>query len=386
MKKSPLLVIFLIIFFDLMCFGIVIPILPYYSKDFGASAFELGLLMASFSVAQFLFSPLWGTLSDRFGRRPILLSTIFGGSLAMLAMGFATSLPLLFLGRILAGIFGANISTASAYIADVTDEKNRAKGMGIIGAGFGLGFIFGPAIGGLLSPHGYRVPILAASALSLFNLFFAYIVLCEPKLSQKARNANRRKLSWNLAREAFQNPLTAVPLTLFFFCTLAFTQLEVAFGLFVLDRFHYDARHAGALLAVMGVVMVAVQGGAIGRLSKKFGERKLVLIGIASMTVALLGAAVSFSAVIFACFLAWIAFGNGLVNPSLSSLVSKGAPENIRGGMMGIYQSMGSLARIIGPPISGFLFDHFGSASPIYAASVVMALTVIYASKIKYVS
>jgi DHA1 family tetracycline resistance protein-like MFS transporter len=176
MRRSPLLMIFLIVFLDLVGFGIIIPILPYYAQSFGASAQGLGWLMASYSIAQFFFSPLWGSLSDRVGRRKVLLFTVAGGALAMTAAGLAQSFFLLFLARILAGIFGANISTASAYIADVTTEENRAKGMGIIGAGFGLGFIFGPAIGGILSPYGFSVPIFLAAALNISNFLLLYFL------------------------------------------------------------------------------------------------------------------------------------------------------------------------------------------------------------------
>jgi len=377
MKKSPLLIIFLIVFLDLVGFGIVIPILPYYSKDFGANAFILGWLMASYSIAQFLFAPFWGALSDRFGRRPILLTTILGGAISLTVTAFAPSLFLLFLGRSLAGIFGANISTASAYIADVTSPENRAKGMGIIGAGFGLGFIFGPAIGGILSSHGYQVPILVAAILNLFNFIFAFFVLNEPAANSEARKENRRKISLSLAREALAAPSTAIPILLFFLSTLAFTQLEVSFALFVLEKFGFKAQKAGILLAGMGVVMVLIQGGLIGKLAKKFGEKNLLIFGFSCMAIAMCGAGLSPTALSFALFLLFISLGNGLVNPSLSSLMSKGSPDNLRGSFMGIYQSAGSLARIIGPPISGFLFDNAGIASPIFISSILMFFTSI---------
>lgn len=375
MKKSPLLTIFFIIFLDLVGFGIVIPILPYFSKDFGASAFSLGWLMASYSIAQFLFAPVWGSISDRYGRRPVLLATIFGGAISLTATALAPSLPFLFLGRLLSGIFGANISTASAYIADVTTPENRAKGMGIIGAGFGLGFIFGPAIGGILSSHGYQLPILTAAVLNLVNFCFAAVVLREPNLKSTERENNRRKISFALFQKVLANKATALPVILFFFSTLAFTHLEVSFALFVLERFDYTARKAGLLLGGMGLVMVMIQGGLIGKLVKKFGERRLLHFGFFCMAIAMAGAGLSFTVPLFAFFLFFIAIGNGLVNPSLSSLMSKASPENTRGAFMGAYQSAGSLARIIGPPISGLLFDKAGIASPIFVASFLMVVT-----------
>jgi multidrug resistance protein len=369
-KRSPLLVIFFVVFLDLVAFGIVIPILPYYSKTFGATAFGLGWLMAIYSIAQFLFSPLWGSLSDRIGRRPVLLITILGGACSMVATALAGTFWLLFFARLLAGLFAANISTASAYIADVTPPSERAKGMGIIGAGFGLGFIFGPAIGGLLSVHGYELPILFAAGLGLANFLFALFTLTEPEKTVQTQ----KKFSFNGLKSAFARGATAVPIGLFFLSTLAFTQLEVVFALFVLARFGFEARDAGWLLAGMGLVSAFFQGGLIGRLAKKYGEKNLLPLGFAFFALSMAGAALSPTVLAFTLFLFGIAIGSGLVNPSLSSLVSKGAPEDGRGGVMGIYQSAGSFARVVGPPVAGLMFDRLGIATPILVSSGIMAL------------
>lgn len=374
MKKSPLLVIFFVVFLDLVAFGIVIPILPYYSKTFGANAFALGWLMAIFSIAQFLFSPIWGGLSDKIGRRPVLLLTILGGAAAMVATALAGSFWILFAARLLAGIFGANISTAAAYIADVTPPSERAKGMGIIGASYGLGFIFGPAIGGLLSVYGYHVPILLAAILSFLNFIFAFFVLRETLKTGSNEAPAGKKFSYTGLQVAFAKGTTAIPIVLFFLSTLAFTQLEVVFGLFVLSRFGFEARDAGWLLAGMGLVSAFFQGGLIGRLAKKYGERNLLPVGFFFFTLCLAGAALSPTVLIFTLFLFGVAVGNGLVNPSLSSLVSKGAPGDKRGGVMGIYQSAGSLARVIGPPAAGLMFDRMSTASPILLSSGLMAV------------
>lgn len=382
MKGKPLLTIFFIVFLDLVGFGIIIPILPYYSRDFGATAFSLGFLMAAYSMAQFLFAPFWGSLSDHYGRRPILLVTICGIILATLATALSSALWMLFLARTLAGIFGANISTASAYIADVTKPEDRAKGMGIIGAGFGLGFIFGPAIGGVLSHYGYQVPLFLAAALSFINLLFAYSTLEEPALSEAGRQANRRRLSWQLVKRTFASAKTAAPVLTFFAVTLGFTQLEVAFGLYVLHTFHYTAQPAGILLAMMGIVMVVIQGGLIGRLSKHFGETKLVLFGLVTMALGMVMAGLASVVPVFVVALLLIAIANGLINPSLSSLMSKGASHDERGGLMGIYQSGGSLARIIGPPIAGFCFEHYAKASPIFLAAGIMVAALFVAIRL----
>ncbi|NUM88250.1 MAG: MFS transporter [Bdellovibrionales bacterium] len=373
MGKSPLFSIFLVVFLDLVGFGVVIPILPYYSQEFGATGSTLGWLMATYSITQFIFSPFWGSVSDRRGRRPVLLSTILGGSLAMAATAYAPSLGFLFLARALAGFFGANISTASAYIADITSPESRAKGMGVIGAGFGLGFIFGPAIGGVLSRWGYPVPILAASGLGLLNFALAFLTLKEPS----EKTGTRRKLSWNLAREGLATRATAAPILLFFLGTLAFTQLEVTFALFVQSRFHLGAPQAGGLLAAMGLVMAAIQGGAIGGLARRFGEQKLVPLGQITIAAGVLAAAWSPALAFFAGALLLVAVGNAVVNPSLSSLASKGAPADRQGEILGVYQSAGSLSRIVGPPLAGYLFDHAGIASPLLLTSFLCAMAAL---------
>ena len=379
MKRSPLFVIFFVVFIDLVGFGIVIPILPYYSREFGANAWDLGWLMAIYSIMQFGFSPFWGSLSDRFGRRSILLTTILGTALALTATASAKSLLTLFVARGLAGIFAANISTAGAYIADVTPPEDRAKGMGIIGASFGLGFLFGPFIGGSLAPYGYPVPIFTAAALGVLNFFFALAVLKEPKIASEIRKEHRRKFSWNLMKDSLSDPRTALPITLFFLATLGMTQLEVTFGFYVLTKFGLGARDAGFLLGGMGIVAVLVQGGLIGRLAKKYGEFRLATAGLFIAAIALVLAPLPSSAHWFATTLALLAVGTGIVNPSLSSTVSKAAHEHKRGEVMGVYQSAGSFARIIGPLIAGFVYDHIGIASPIFISALLMAIAGITA-------
>jgi DHA1 family tetracycline resistance protein-like MFS transporter len=376
MKKSPLFTIFLVVFFDLLSFGIVIPILPYYSKTFGASAFQLGWLMAAYSIAQFLCSPLWGSLSDRVGRRPVLLCTILLGASSMVFTALAPTYGLLLVARFVAGAFAANISTANAYIADITTEENRAKGMGVIGAGFGLGFIFGPAIGGLLAANGnYALPILCAAGLGFLNFVFAFFVLEEPARATTPATRSR----WAGFGESLGKFRTGLPIGLFFLHTLAFTQLEVAFGLFVLSQFGYGPRGAGGFLAGMGVVSAILQGGLIGRLSKKYGETGLLPAAFFFLMIGMAAAAFAGTPTWFALALLPVAIGMGIANPCLSSLASKGAAASKRGTVMGIYQSAGSLARIIGPPVAGFLFDAIGPRAPLLGSSGLVACGLVIA-------
>ncbi len=363
MKKSPLFIIFLVVFIDLVGFGIVIPILPYYAKTYGASATMLGWLMTSYSAMQFIFAPIWGRLSDRIGRRPVLLGSMAGIALSMVILGLAPSLLWLFIGRAFAGICGANISTATAYIADVTSEKDRAKGMGLIGAAFGLGFIFGPAIGGVLSRFGYSVPMFAAAALSLANIVFAYFKLAEPPGTQELRAQHRdRRFDRNAIRETMGDPRTRMAVLLFFIATVAITQMEVTFALFMQARYGFEAQGTGWLLAFMGIIMVVVQGGLIGRLSNRFGEARLILAGTIMMAIALVLMAQALHLSGLMIGVAVLGLGNGITNPSLMSLASHGAVPERRGATMGVYQSAGSLARVVGPPWPGSCMT--SSASP----------------------
>ena len=386
--RSLLLTLFLVIFIDLLGFGIVIPILPYFAKKFGAGGIELGLLMMVYSLMQFLMAPVWGLLSDRYGRKPILLMSIAGSMGSMILMGFAESLTMLFVGRILAGFFGANISTAYAYVADITDESNRAKGMGIIGAAFGLGFIFGPAFGGILAgPEGhYYIPMFAGAALAGFNLILAFFTLKEPPLDQSARAANRsRKLNWDAIQLVTQKTMVSTVIWMFFLLTLAVTQLEVVFALYMNKLFNLEAREAGFALALSGFFMVLMQGGLVGRLAKKYGESKLVTAGGVIAFIGLLAFALSPSLELAIVFLCFLSIGHGMLHPSLSSLTSQYADPTRRGFVMGVFHSGSSLARIIGPLIAGLLYDETVLQAPFYFGSILLIFLValnVYSKKL----
>ena len=377
MNKKSLLIIFLVVFIDLLGFGMIIPILPYYAKFFGASGTVLGLLMMSYSAMQFIFAPVWGRLSDRIGRRPVLLATIAGIGGSMLILGAAQSLLWLFAGRLLAGFFGANISTASAYIADITPPESRAKGMGMIGAAFGLGFLFGPALGGFLSQWGYGTAAWGAAGLSFCNVIFAFFQLKEPPLTEEVRKLHRHRADKKAWLQTLTEPKTGLPIFLFFLVTTGIAQLETTFALFLLARFGLDAQHAGTILAAMAVVMVAVQGGGIGKLVRIFGEPTLVMMGTALMAIGLLAASNSMQLSWFIVALLFHALGYGMTNPTLSSLVSKNAPQGTQGATMGVYQSAGSLARIVGPLLAGILFDHGGIQVPFWVASGIFSAALL---------
>jgi DHA1 family tetracycline resistance protein-like MFS transporter len=360
MKRSPLLVIFVTVFIDLVGFGIVIPVLPFYAEGtrFGATPREVGLLFASYSIMQLIFAPVLGRLSDKHGRRPVLLMSLLGTCLGFLILGFANTLWMLFLGRIIDGISGGNISTAQAYIADITTKENRAKGMGLIGAAFGLGFVFGPAIGGILSRWGINIPFLFAGGLALANAVLLYFTLPETVTpDHPARVSAARGRGWKQLLDALQRPQLAFVLTIYFLSIVAFSIMTASFSLFMMFRLGYDAWHNGWMFAFVGIVSAIIQGGLIGRLVKRFGEPRLVIIGgllfAASLfatpfvgpTVGLLG---------LLLIGATSSIGNALMAPSLSSLASKSASAKEQGSVLGVTQSVASLARAVGPTIAAF--------------------------------
>src|SRR5499426_3781437 len=282
MKRSPLLVIFITVFIDLVGFGIVIPVLPYYAEGtkFGATPSQVGLLFASYSIMQLVFAPVLGRLSDKYGRRPILLASLLGTALGFLILGFATTLWMLFIGRIIDGISGGNISTAQAYIADVTTKEDRAKGMGLIGAAFGLGFVFGPAIGGILGRWGIHIPFLFAGGLAFANAILLYFTLPETITpDHPARTSAATGRGWGRLITALRDPRLAYVLTIYFVSIVAFSIMTASFSLFLMFRLGYDAFHNGWIFAYVGVISAIIQGGLIGKLVKQFGEAVLVILG-----------------------------------------------------------------------------------------------------------
>lgn len=373
MRRSPLFIIFLIVFLDLVGFGMIIPILPYYASSFQASAFQSTLLMMCYSGMQFLFNPFWGRLSDKIGRRPVLLLSIAGIAGSMFILAQASSLAWLFAARILGGMFAANISTASAYIADITPPEERSKRMGgIIGVSFGLGFLLGPAIGGFLSKWGYGTAAFAVGSLSVLNWIFAFFLLREPQ-THRQESTRIRVFDFHLLKKVWAQPKTFTPILLFFLVTFGFSQMEGIFGYFVKDRFHLDSKGAGYLHSLMALVMIPVQGKAIGRLVKIFGEIKLVFFGTLLASLALLGASLGhYPFFIFSLLV--LGLGYSLINPSLTGLTSKSVSADLQGGTLGLYQGAGSLARTLAPPLAGLIYDHLGKGFPFWSAALFFAL------------
>lgn len=349
---------------DLVGFGIVMPVLPFLVKELGASATQLGIIGTGYAAAQFACAPLWGRLSDRIGRRPVLLMTIAGTALSLAALGFAGSLAGVLAARVVAGAFAANLGVASAYIADVTPEQERTRWMGLLGASFGVGFVLGPLLGALLVPFGYGVPMLFAAGLAALNGGFAFAVLREPE-ARAAAPARAGRFS--ALRDSRVRLLCAANLLF----SIAVTQLETLFAFFMRDRFAWEAHQFAGLLVAMAVVMGGVQGGAMKALSARFSERALVGGGGVLLALAFLAIPSMPTVALLVAPLVAAAVGRGVAQPALLSLASLAAPAGGRGTVMGAFQAAGSLARVVGPLAGGFLYDR-GLAGPFVLAGVSM--------------
>jgi len=352
-----------------------VPVLPYLVKAEGASGTTFGFIMMGYAAAQFVFAPLWGRLSDRIGRRPVMLFTIAGTALSLLGLGFAPSLLWIAAARVVGGCFAANVSVASAYIADVTDESERTRWMGMLGASFGVGFVLGPAIGGVLAPYGYGVPMLAAAGLAGANWIHAVLALREPP----ARAVSAEELGAAAGRVAeLRDPLVRRLCASNLVFSLAVTQLETMFQYYMADRFGWDARAVAFLLVGMAVVMGGIQGGGMRALSARFSERSLLVGGSALLAGAFLALGEMPTVAWLLLPLLVAAVGRAVAQPALLSLTSMAASAERRGAVMGTFQSAGSLARVIGPVAAGVLYDQL-RPGPFLLAGVLLAGVILIA-------
>ncbi len=386
MKNKPLLSIFLIVFIDLLGFGLILPLLPYYAETFGASDTVIGLLVASYAAAQLIGAPILGRLSDRFGRRPILLLSLVGTLLGFLLLGFANTLFILFAARILDGLTGGNISVAQAYISDVTDAKNRAKGLGMIGAAFGLGFIFGPASGGLLSQWGYAVPAFVAAGLVTINLLMVSLWLPESLPPEKRENAEKKPptVTASALFAALKRPFTGPLLITRFFFGLAFSIFQTIFTLYALRRFNLGAAETGLILTYVGVLAAVVQGGLVGRLSQLYRDDILITVSVAVMALSLLGWALAPSIAVLLIILAPTSFAGGILNTVLSSALTKAVDPQEIGGILGLSASIESATRVIAPTLGGILLGNIGTWAPGIFGAVLLAGLFFYVWKSIY--
>jgi DHA1 family tetracycline resistance protein-like MFS transporter len=380
MNKKMLFSIILVVFIDLLGFSLILPLLPYYAETFKASPLLTGLLVASYAAAQLVGAPLLGRLSDRYGRRPVLLASVFGTFIGFILLGFASSLWMLFASRVLDGITGGNLSIAQAYIADVTDSQNRAKGLGLIGAAFGLGFIIGPVTGGFLSQWGYALPAFVAAGLSLANLALIYFWLPESLTAEKRASMDEKRPPVSLAAllTALKRPFTGSLLVARFFFGLAFAIFQTLFSLYALTRFNLSARDTGLILTYVGVLAVITQAFLVGRLTARFRDDVLIVACVALMALSLAGWALAPSVLALLVILTPTSLAGGLLNTLLSSTLTRAVTGQEVGGILGLSASVESSTRILAPILGGALLQQLGAWAPGAFGAVVMAGLLAY--------
>ncbi|MHA6252491.1 MFS transporter [Oceanobacillus sp. CAU 1775] len=350
--KKVLPILFMIMFLVMVGFGIIIPVLPFYAEDLGASPTELGLLMAVYSLMQFFFAPMWGRISDTYGRKPVILVGIFGLAVSFFLMAISTSVFMLFVARVIGGVLSAaNMPTVMAYVADITSEEDRGKGMGIIGAATGLGFIFGPAIGGVFTNISLQAPFYIAGTLSLFTMILVMLVLQESLPYSEKKQATKQKRS---IKDAFAGPLASLYF-LQFFITLSLAGLEATFAYFAAEKAGLDAVKLGYIFMIMGLSSAVVQGN-MGVLTKKFGEIRVIQAGITISAIGFMLILFTRDFLTAAIFLSIFGVGNGVIRPSVSSLLTKKSKAGY-GTATGYLSSVDSLGRIIGPVLGGVLYS-----------------------------
>jgi DHA1 family tetracycline resistance protein-like MFS transporter len=369
----PLLIIFLTIFVNLVGFGIIIPLLPFYAETFGASPLVIGLLFAIFSLCQLVAAPALGDLSDRYGRRPVLIFSLAGTVISFVMMALAHSLTMLFLARIVDGLSGGNISTARAYVADVTEPKDRARAYGLIGAAFGLGFIFGPALSGILAKYSYTAPIWAAAALTLVATAMAWLWLPETVHRTQAGSGNPFRFLVPLLRRRRVGRMLVIDFVYWF----AFSIFQTTFALFAARRFGFDAPKTGYVFSVFGILGAIIQGGMIRPIVHRLGDTLTFRIGLLCGAAGLTAAALAPSVPWFLASLVPLAFGIGFGHPTVSSLISQVANTDEQGRVQGAASAVESLGRTLGPVWGSGSLQRFGEVVPYTSAAAFLLLTLL---------
>jgi DHA1 family tetracycline resistance protein-like MFS transporter len=380
--NKRLLNVGLIVLIDMLGFALIVPLLAFFADSFGATAFQTGLLIAVYAAMQMISAPILGRISDRFGRRPVFLISILGTFIGFLILGFANSLGMLFFSRILSGLTAGNISVAQAYIADVTDEKNRARGMGMLGAAFGIGFILGPALGGTLSVYGFNVPAFVSAGLCFINLLTVFFWLPESLTAERPTALMAQQKadpSFGALLAALGHPSVGPLLWVRIGFAVAFNSFQSVFALYTLTKFGLNAQQTGYILAYVGVVLVIMQGGLIGPLSARFKESSLLFAFILFATLGLFGWAVAQSVPWMLVAMFPLAIGAGSFSAVINSAISKAVSHEEVGGLLGFSAGLESATRVVMPALAAYLLGAYGPSAPGYMASIVMIITVMYA-------
>ena len=379
--RGGLSFLFLTVLVDLIGFGIVLPLLPLYADRFGATGTEVGLLVLVYSLIQLFMAPFWGRLSDRVGRRPVLILGLVGSAISYVVFAYADSLALLFLSRILAGIGGSTIPVAEAFIADRTRPEQRAGGLGLIGAAFGLGFTIGPALGGILASTDFRAPGLLAACLCAANALLAIMFLEESLPSDRRGEPGRRHGLPRMLRIA-RDPGVLQVLGVYFLFSAAWAVLQPTLSLFGAERFGFGETQVGYLFAFLGLVSALVQGGLVRRLVPIYGEARLVQLSGVPAVAGLFTIGVATNLTTLLAGLGILAVGYGIAVPSALGILSRRASARQQGGTLGLGQSAGSMARMVGPLAAGITFDQLGIGAPYFMGAVIAGLAVILALRL----
>jgi multidrug resistance protein len=383
-KRSPLFLMALTILIDFTGFGLVIPLLPFWAERLGANAFEVGLIITVYALAQLLFTPVLGTLSDRYGRKPVIVVSLFIETVALVMTALAGSLPLLLLARFIGGLGASNIGSAQAVVVDVTEKQDRAKGMGLIGAAIGLGFVIGPAAGGVLAPAGQTLPFWVAAGVALVNALLVFLFLPEThkrasgETEQTPHGSRGLGILFSGWRNAARYPSVLGMVLVNLLYTIAFTGMEAIFALFTQHTFGWGASQNGYIFTYIGIIVVIMQGGLVGRLVKRWREPGVLLAGLVLMAVGLISLAFSTRFALLLVTLGILSVGDGAVTPTVSTLLSFASPVEVQGEMLGLSQGVGGLGRIIGPLIAGSLYT-FSSALPFVVGGILVILAAIVA-------
>lgn len=369
-RRTTLIILCFTVFLDILGFGIILPHLPLIAQDYGATGAWLGAILTAYSLAQFVGAPVLGRISDRLGRRPIIIGSLIGSALSFTVFGFATNLWMLLASRTVAGLFGGSIAAAQAAVADISSREERSKYMGMVGASIGLGFVFGPALGAAMGASGHALPSFIAAGLALLNAVIAAIKMPETK-PQTGASAPQHGQVLSFFREFARSPSKPILASILILMG-AFVAMESTFGLIAKQRFDWQARELGWVFTYIGVIVVIVQGGVVGQLAKRVSDRSIAIIGAAAMSLGLILLPFQLHTKALLVALGVLSFGQALVSPSLNSLLSKSTSADRQGSVLGLGQSAGAIARALFPLAAGALYD-VNMALP-YVLSGVLAL------------